>query len=114
MVSDDLPGLSPYDLASAMVNAARKLGLEGTFLRIAAEELPDSGWTVHTETDTAGRGVMATAAHACVTDCCPADGKCLTALKVEQVVSRERGRPYVIASVRLRSRKLLVRLKPLE
>jgi hypothetical protein len=98
-----------------MVKAARKLGLEGTFLRMVAAELPDACWTpTYILDDPEERVVLATAAHCCVPGCTAAAGHCLTALKVEQFVSSEMGRPYTVESVRLEGEALSVRLCPFD
>jgi hypothetical protein len=105
--------LSPSDLAGALVLAARKLGLEGTFLRIAAAELPDACWAPSFAEEADG-AVMVQMTHGCLPGCPGAASHCLTALKAEQLVSRHMGRPYTIEWTRPDEEILLLRARPFD
>jgi hypothetical protein len=113
MTAEHAEVLSPSELAGALVLAARKLGLEGTFLRIAAAELPDACWAPSFAEEDDG-AVMVRMTHGCVPGCAGAASHCLTALKAEQLVSRQMGRPYTIEWARLEDELLLLRARPFD
>jgi hypothetical protein len=111
MFYEQMPSVTPNDIAVAMLSAARKLGLEGTFLRMAAAELPIEAWSpvIALADDNA---VVATAAHQCFAGCLATSGQCLTALKIEEVVSEKMERPYVTEFVHVEGTSVSVRLVP--
>lgn len=104
--------LSSSDIASAMLNAARQLGLEGTFPRMVAAELPEAAWAPTMTLCEMDDVMKVTAAHHCVPGCTAAPGHCRTALKLEEVVSRKRGRPYAVHTLRVEGDFLIACLRP--
>jgi hypothetical protein len=115
MVIENPPLLTRDDFASAMLSAARKLGLEGTFLRLVAAELPDDSWlSACTLSDGGDGALLAAAEHLCLDDCPGTPAHCLTALKIEEVVSKKMGRPYTVVSAAPEAGSLTLRLRPFE
>jgi hypothetical protein len=107
--------LTGEEFAAAMVRAARKLGLESTFLRLVAAELPDDSWLSACALSESDDGsVVAAAEHFCLGECGNLPGHCLTALKIEEAVSRRMGRPYAVESATREARRLSLRLRPFE
>lgn len=104
----------PLELVpAAMLAAARKLGVEGVFLRLVAAELPEK-WISPLEIRDADGHVVVTTLHSCGPLCGGSPGRCLAALKVEEIVARKKGRPHVTDSLRITGDKMEIHLSAME
>ena len=113
MFCEDARAVSSADFAAAMVAAARKLGLEGIFLRLVAAELPEESWpSLSTLSEDAERVLTVRAPHCCPGGCTGTAKHCLTALKIEETVSKKMGSPYTVQSVQVEGPFLLLRISP--
>ncbi len=101
-----------WPVGEAAVRAAESLGLGPFFLRLKASELPEHPWLTHIVVRREGGGVRARAPHLCGPQCPFTATGCLTALKVEEMVSRTQGRPFVVASLRRFGEEVEVLLQP--
>ena len=111
MDADDKKSASSV-LLDAMLAAARKLQIEGIFLRTVAAELPRNPWLSNMRSSENDSVMTVQTTHQCPPDCALTATKCLTALKVEEVVSTQKARPYTIESVRATGTEVEVRLYP--
>ena len=99
-------------LLDAMLATARKLQIEGIFLRTVAAELPNNPWLSgmrYSENDSV---VTVQTRHQCPSHCARTAMKCLTALKVEEAVSTRKARPYIITSLSVAGTDLEIQLHP--
>jgi hypothetical protein len=99
-------------LLDAMLAAARKLQIEGIFLRTVAAELPSNPWLSNMRCSENDSLMTVQTIHHCPPDCALTPTKCLTALKVEEVVSTQKRRPYTIESVQVTGTEIEIRLYP--
>ena len=99
-------------LLDAMLAAARKLQIEGIFLRTVAAELPSNPWLSNLHCSENDSVMTVRTTHRCPPDCALTPMKCLTALKVEEVMSTQKARPYTIASLRVTGTDVEIELHP--
>ena len=76
-------------LIQAMHKAAKEIGLEGFFHRAVAAQLPDNPWLDEMRVLKEGDRVTVTTRHLCVVACGLSPYTCLTALKVEDTLSKQ-------------------------
>lgn len=106
------PDRARQALAEATVRAARRMGLSRLFLQVVAQELPDdavAGLRIEPDRDGA---VVARAAHACDPGCDGSAHHCVTALKVQALVGRQRKSPFEVADLAREGDAIRVRLVP--
>lgn len=101
-----------WPVQEALARAAERLGLGTFMLRLVASELPEhpclSRVLVHWE----GDGVGVRSLHLCGPPCSLEPGSCLTALKLEEIVSQSQGRLFAVASPRSAAGEVEVLLRP--
>ncbi len=102
-----------YDeLHGAMLRAAGKLGIGGLLLRVVASELAPSSWLSDLSIKEEGDTVVGHTTHRCGSECPGTPEGCLTAYKVEETITRRRGRAHRIDSVVLGEGDVWVTLSP--
>ncbi|HUR61901.1 MAG TPA: hypothetical protein VM286_06000 [Candidatus Thermoplasmatota archaeon] len=99
-------------IADASLRAARKMGLSRLFLQMVAQEVPDSALVGLRIEDTPGLTV-ARAAHACDADCDLSAHHCITALKLQALVGRQRRNAFLLAQLAAEGSDIRVHLVPL-
>jgi hypothetical protein len=104
--------LARAGVAEAALRAARRLGLSRLFLQTVAQEVPDDALLGLRIEDMAGRTV-ARAAHLCDKGCDLAAHHCVTALKLQAMVGRQRKVPYSVARLAAEGSDVRVELVPL-
>ncbi len=101
-----------WPVQEALARAAEKLGLGSFLLRLVASELPEHPWLSHVLAHWEGDGVKVRSLHICGPPCSLEPGSCLTALKLEEMVSRSQGRLFAVASLRSVGGDVEVLLRP--
>ncbi|HEX2066343.1 MAG TPA: hypothetical protein VHI93_05970 [Candidatus Thermoplasmatota archaeon] len=104
--------LARQGVTEATLRAARRMGLSRLFLQVVAQEMPD-GALVGLRVEESAAGVVARAMHVCDAGCDLAAERCLTALKLQALLGRERKAPFAVAHVAREGDALQVRLVPL-
>lgn len=99
-------------VADATLRAARRMGLSRLFLQVVAQEMPDDALAGLRIEDTRA-GVVAHAAHLCDPGCDLTAHHCLTALKVQAMVGRDRRSPFTVAGLAADGDRVRVHLVPL-
>ena len=105
-------GAATSSVAQATLRAARRLGLSRLFLQVVAQELPDDALVDLRLEDTPGL-TIARAVHVCDGSCDLSAQRCLTALKVQAMVGRQRRSPFAVAKLALEGSDIRVHLVPL-
>ena len=96
----------------AALRAARRMGVSRLFLQAMAQEMPD-GALVDLRLEETHGCVVARVRHLCVAGCDLSPAHCLTALKLQALVGRQRRTPHAIVAVALEDEVLRVELVPL-
>lgn len=99
------------DIWPALLSAASKLGIDAILLRMIAMELPDNPWSDELTVFETDEGFLVHTPHRCGEACPLTAEACLTAFKVEDYISRHKGRPYKIVSVKGRGSDLQIGLR---
>ncbi|MEA3144412.1 MAG: hypothetical protein QOG31_1736 [Thermoplasmata archaeon] len=99
-------------IAEATLRAARRMGLSRLFLQIVAQEMPDDA-LVGLRLEESPTAVVARAAHVCDTTCDLSAHRCLTALKMQSLLGRERRSPFAVAHLEAEGDDIRVHLVPL-
>ncbi|MEA3203972.1 MAG: hypothetical protein QOI63_1652 [Thermoplasmata archaeon] len=89
-------GRASRGIADATLRAARRMGLSRLFLQLVAQEMPDDilrGLRIEESPDT----LVARAHHLCAPGCDLTAHTCLTALKMQSLLGRERKSPYAVS-----------------
>jgi hypothetical protein len=103
--------MSDSPLPAAALRAARRLHLSRLFLQVMAQEMPDSA-VAPLRIDETADALTARAPHLCGGTCDLTAHGCLTALKVQAMVGRDRKSPFAIATLAPDGDHLRVRLVP--
>lgn len=100
-----------HGAAEAALRAARRMGLSRLFLQVVAQEMPDSA-LVGLRLQESSEGVVARAAHICDPLCDLSAQRCLTALKVQAMLGRERRSPFTVAQLAAEGGDVRIHLVP--
>jgi hypothetical protein len=103
--------VASHGVAEAALRAARRMGLSRLFLQVVAQEMPDDA-LVGLRLEESSDGVVARAAHVCDRGCDLSIHLCLTALKVQAVLGRDRRSPYAVAQLAAEGDDIRVHLVP--
>jgi hypothetical protein len=107
------PAPSPaQSVAEAALRAARKMGLSRLYLQLVAQEVPDSALVGLRIEDSAGLTV-ARAAHACGEACDLTAQRCITALKLQALIGRQRRSPFAVSQLAAEGNVIRVHLVPI-
>jgi hypothetical protein len=98
-IKNHVPSEATFALLQAMLGATSKLGIQGIFRRLVVSELPDTLWPPDFEMNEEAGNVSVRARHLCPPGCPVSIGHCFTALKIEEIVSKRKSRPYQVSSV---------------
>jgi hypothetical protein len=110
---NNIPSEATAALVRAMISATLKLGIQGIFGRLVVSELPDNLWNPDFEMKEGNSAdVWVRARHLCPPGCPIKIKYCFTALKIEDVVSKRKSRPYAVSSARLVGNDIEVLLQP--
>lgn len=99
-------------LAAASLRAARKMGLSRLFLQLVAQEVPDNAVEGLRVDDTPGLTV-ARATHGCDRDCDLSAHSCITALKLQSMLGRQRRLPFALTQLAAEGADIRVHLVPI-
>src|SRR5581483_7824076 len=90
---------SSLEVEDALLRVGERLGLKVMLLRLVAAELPDNPWMLDLSLEDEADLVRARTSHLCGSSCQASRSGCLTAFKVEDVVSKRTGRVMAIEHV---------------
>jgi hypothetical protein len=105
-------GRARHRAAEATLRAARRMGLSRLFLQAVAHEMPDDT-LVGLRLEETPDAVVARATHLCDPACDLTAHHCLTALKMQSLLGRQRSNPYEVTQLSTEGDDLRVRLVPL-
>jgi len=105
---------SSLEVEDALLRVGERLGLKVMLLRLVAAELPDNPWMLDLSLEDEADLVRARTSHLCGSSCQASRSGCLTAFKVEDVVSKRTGRVMAIEHVeRDGPERIAIVLRPL-
>lgn len=105
-------GRAQHGVAEAALRAARRMGMSRLFLQVVAQEMPDDS-LIGLRFEDAREGVVARAAHVCDPGCDLSAHRCLTALKVQAMLGRDRRSPFTVTQLAAEGSDVRVHLVPL-
>ncbi|MEA3202691.1 MAG: hypothetical protein QOI63_357 [Thermoplasmata archaeon] len=105
-------GRAHHGIGDATLRAARRMGLSRLFLQLVAQEMPDDA-LVGLRLEESPDAVVARAAHLCDAGCDLSAHACLTALKMQALLGRERKSPFAVTHLAAEGDGIRVHLVPL-
>jgi hypothetical protein len=102
-------GRARHGIADATLRAARRMGLSRLFLQLVAQEMPDDT-LLRLRIEESPDALVARTQHICDPGCDLTAHSCLTALKVQSLLGRERKSPYAVAHLAAEGDDIRVRL----